>query len=137
MATLAASPVHVDYSAAREDTGTAWLLGHALGLHSELSEPPAGYTRAEADAFREGWHLGELSRRLAGSFGVGPRDQINAYYSDLHGDDHDAQPDPNDLLIWTIDEAEWREVSAGFVREVHEVEAERVLGHRFGREVAP
>jgi hypothetical protein len=46
---------HRERDAARE-------LGHALGLETELSEPPAGLRRHEAEAFRAGFAEGQAER---------------------------------------------------------------------------
>jgi hypothetical protein len=45
-----------------EPIDAAWLLGFELARIGEFSEPPGGYTLAEADAFRQGWAAGERSR---------------------------------------------------------------------------
>ena len=42
---------------------SAWLLGYELARIGEVSEPPGGFTQAEADAFREGWRHGERLRQ--------------------------------------------------------------------------
>jgi len=133
MTTLLSEPPHVHAESAVANTN-AWLLGHSLGLHTEQSEPPAGFSPDERESYREGFIAAQASRRLV----IGPviadrpptDEEVARYLADRHGEDHDAQFDPNDLEYWTISENEYREVSEGFVRYPHEIEAERVLGHR-------
>jgi hypothetical protein len=43
----------------------AWLLGHAHGAAGLAPRIPAGYVRAQADAYRDGWHAGDAGRVLA------------------------------------------------------------------------
>jgi hypothetical protein len=136
-----APPVHTDrISADRHpvefgSTASAWLLGHAYGLHCDAAIPPASYTEAEAQAFEDGRSMAEFRRWVASKGTMpAPADEIADYLADRHGDDHDAQPDPFDVEVWTIAEAEYREISVGLVRDPDELiaqaERERVLGHR-------